>query len=394
MFTNDPLDPFRLEMEKMIALQREIDKTTSLHQLDRMDSVERRVLEEALAQDKTIEEMERQLNGLGTTELAMWLEKSRTAKMMQEFFNPRSVIDFRLGLPKHFLGNLEQGRLVQMAAVQQQISIDTFSVFQSSFAASTAVAEALFATRAMIDFDRMKSITKPWENAVRVMRSPELSPLTAVLASFTEMRVYLPFIDGTVASQIAKHWRQYGVEQEIRAISERFEKLLEDEAPNEDEIEEFSRDFARFSEKKGQDFSSFLNLLLVLVILWYQENSSSQMEERLMTKIEVGQTQQRQRDTEIKVLKATIIRALEHVQPSERGQTVFVVRDRVALAKNEALSGAPVIGSLVPNQTAILLEEKGRWIRVEYFDWHSQSVQQRWVLKKYLSRVVPLTPGD
>lgn len=387
MLTNDTLGQFWLEMEKMITLQREIDKTTSLHPFDRMGSVERRVLEDALAQHKKIEEMERQLGGLGTTELAMWLEKSRTAKMMQEFFNPRSVIDFRLGLPKHFLGNLEQGRLVQLAAAQQHLSIDTFSAFQSSFAASTAVAEALFATRAMIDFDRMKSITKPWENAVRVMRSPELSPLTAVLASFTETRAYLPFIDGRVASQIAKHWRQYGVEQEIRAISERFEKLLEDEAPSEDEIEEFSRDFVRFSENKGQDFSSFLNLLLVLVIFWYQENSSSKMEERLMTQIEVGQTQQHQRDTEIKVLKATIIRALEHVQPSERGQTVFVVRDRVALAKNEALSGAPVIGSLVPNQIAILLEEKGRWIRVEYFDWHSQSAQQGWVLKKYLSRV-------
>lgn len=388
MFTNDPLDPFRLEMEKMVALQREIDKSTSHHPLDRIGSVERRVLEDALAQHKKTEEMKRQLGGLGTTELAMWLEKNRTAKMMQEFFNPRSVIDFRLGLPKHFLGNLEQGRLVQLAAAQQHLAIDTLSVFQSSFAASMVVAEALSSMRAMIDIDRMKSITKPLENAVRVMRSPELSPLTAVLASFTETRAYLPFIDGTVASQIAKHWRQYGVEQEIRAISERFEKLLEDEAPSEDKIEEFSRDFARFSEKNGQDFSSFLNLLLVLVILWYQENSFSQMEERLMTKIEVGQTQQRQRDTEIRVLQATIIRALEHVQPSERGQTVFVVRDRVALAKNEALSGAPVIGSLVPNQTAILLEESGRWIRVEYFDWHSQSARQGWVLKKYLSRVI------
>lgn len=383
MFTNDPLDPSRLKMAKMIALQREIDKAAFLHPLERMGSVDRRVLEDALAQHNKIEEMKRQLGGFGTTELAMWLEKNRTAKMMQEFFKPRSVIDCRLGLPKHFLGNLEQWRLVQQAATHQHLANDTLSAFQSSFAASMAVAEALSATRAMIDIDRLKSITKPWENATRSLRSPALS----VSASFTEMRTYPPFIDAMVASQIANHWRHYGVAQEIRAISERYEKLLKDEAPSEDEIEKFSQDFARLSEKHGLDFSGFLNLLLMLVALWYQENSSSQMEERLNAKIEAGQVQQRQRDTEIKVLQATIIRAHEHVQPTERGQTIFVVRDRFVLAKKEALSGAPVIGSLVPNQTAILLEEKGNWIRVEYFDWHSQSARQGWVLKNYLSRV-------
>lgn len=388
MFANDPLDPIRREMEKMIALQREIDKTTSLHPLDRMGSVERRVLEDALAQHKKIEEMKRQLGGLGTTELAMWLEKSQAAKMMQEFFNTRSVIDFRLGLPKHLIGSLEQGRLVQLAEAQKHFSIDAFSAFQSSFAASMVVAEALSATCAMIDIDRMKSITKPWENATRAMRMPALSPLTAVLASFTEMRAYLPFIDATVASQIASHWHHYGVGQEIRAISECYERLLNNEAPSKDEIEEFSRDFARFSEKKGFDFTNFLSVLLALVTYCSSEYSSSQMEERLMAKIEAGQTQQRLSDTEIKVLQATIILALEHVQPTdERGQTVFVVRDRVVLAKKEALSGAPVIGSLVPNQTAILLEEKGSWIRVEYFDWHSQSARQGWVLNRYLARV-------
>lgn len=386
MFPYDPLGQFRREIEKMIAFQREIDKTTSSHLLGRMGSVERRILEDTLAQHKKIEEMKRQFGGVSTTELARWLEESRMVKI-QGFRKPRSVIDEELGLPKHFLYNPEHDRLVQLAAAQKHLSIDTFSALQSSFAASAAVAEALSATRAMIDIDRMISITKPWENSIRAMRMSALSPLTAMLASFTGKRAYLPFIDATVASQIANHWRHYGVEQEIRTISERYEKLLKDEAPSEDEIEEFSRDCARFSEKKGLDFSSFLNLLLVLAVLWYQENSSSQMEERLMTKIEAGQTQQRQRDTEIKVLQASIILALEHVQPSERGQTVFVVRDRFALAKKEALSGAPVIGSLVPNQTAILLKEKGNWIRVEYFDWHSQSARQGWVLKKHLSRV-------
>ncbi|MDP2759461.1 MAG: SH3 domain-containing protein [Sideroxyarcus sp.] len=386
MFTKNPLDPSLLEMAKMIALQRETDKTTSFSMLGRMDSVERRILEDTLAQHKKIEELKRQLGGVGTTELARWLEESRKAKI-QDFRKPRSVIDEGLGLPKHFLYNPEHDRLVQLAAAQKHLSLDSFSVFQSAFAASAVVAEALSATRAMIDIDRMKLITKPWENATRATRTPALSPLTAVLASFTEMRAYLPFIDATVACQIANHWHHYGVEQEIRTISERYEKLLEDDAPSKDEIEEFSRVCARFSEKKGLDFSSFLNLMLVLAVLWYQENSSSQMEERLTTKIEAGQTQQRQRDTESKVFQASILLALKHVQPSERGQTVFVVQDRFALAKKEALSGAPVIGSLVPNQTAILLEEKGNWIRVEYFDWHSQSARQGWVLKKYLSRV-------
>ncbi len=376
MFPDDPLGPFLREMEKMSAIQREIDKTASLHLLGRMGSIERRVLEDALAQYKKIEEMERQLGGLGTKELEMWLEGSRMAKMIQGFRDPSSVIDFRLGLPKYFLRNLEQDRIAELTSARKHFPIDAVSAFLSSFAASTAVAEALNAARAKIDVDRMKSITEPWENAARVLRPPELSPLTTALASFTATRMYLPLIGSTVASQIVNHWRQYGVEQELRAISERFVKLLEDKAPSEEDIEKLSRDFARFSEKKVPDFLSILNLLLVLVIFWYQEYSSNQMEERLSMKFEAGQTQQRQRDTENKVFQATIIRAFEHVQPSERGQTVFVVRDRVALTKKEALPNAPVVGSLVPNQTAILLEEKGEWIRVEYFDWHSQSARQ------------------
>lgn len=288
----------------------------------------------------------------------------------------------KINLP-HFT-TVNTGSIDRLEA-QQHLSIGALSSFQSAYAASRAVANALSTMHEKFDIERIISISKPWDNAISAIQSPALSPLTAVLDSLTGARSYLPLIDEANLSQIASHWHRYGVGQDVRVLSDLYEKLLKDDAPSECEIEMFSRNFAQFSEKKGQGFSEFLNLLLMLVNLWYQEDSSRRMEERLMTKIEAGQAQQFQNDTETKVLLTTIIRGLEHIQPTERGHTVLVVRDQVAPVTNEALSGAKVISSMVPNQTAILLEEKNDWIRVKYFDWYSQTAQQGWVLKKHLS---------
>ena len=96
--------------------------------------------------------------------------------------------------------------------------------------------------------------------------------------------------------------------------------------------------------------------------------------------------QQRRTDAQMQVLKSLILRALEQPQPAERGQTIFLVRDRVVIARKEPRAGAAVVGSLVPHQTAVLLDAEGKWVRVDYFDWHTQKARQGWVLKKYLLR--------
>lgn len=65
----------------------------------------------------------------------------------------------------------------------------------------------------------------------------------------------------------------------------------------------------------------------------------------------------------------------------------FVVRERIARLKADPVSGARVVAEIFPNQVLTLLEERGKWIRVEFYDYVAQDVKEGWVLKKYCQRI-------
>jgi hypothetical protein len=328
MFPHDPTWRFQKELEKMAAFQREMNKAMSLH--SHLGSVETRLMQAALAEQKKIEEMNRHFGAIGA---------------------------------------------------------DTLSAIQFSLTAADSLAKAIAAAKPLVDLERMKALTAPWENTIRAIQAATRSPVADALAALSERKPYLPLISETTALQIARHWRQHGVEPELQEMAESLAKLRTEETPSQEEVNKFGQRFARYSEKKGLNVLAIVGMLMTLLVFIYEQWSSQQMEERLTAKIEAGHAEQRQRDAEIKVLLGAIVEAMKQVQPPDAGKSVFVVRDRPAVARKEPLPGTPVVGTLVPNQTAVLLEEKGKWIRVEYFDWQSQSARQGWVLKKYLSRV-------
>ncbi len=68
----------------------------------------------------------------------------------------------------------------------------------------------------------------------------------------------------------------------------------------------------------------------------------------------------------------------------------FVVKDRIARLRTEPVAGASVIALVFPNQKLILLEERGKWIRVEFYDYLTETTREGWVLKKYCLRLAQL----
>lgn len=66
----------------------------------------------------------------------------------------------------------------------------------------------------------------------------------------------------------------------------------------------------------------------------------------------------------------------------------FVVRERVARLRTAPEVGASVQALVFPNQKLKVLEERGKWIRVEFYDYLRQTAKEGWILKKYCTRLV------
>ena len=68
-------------------------------------------------------------------------------------------------------------------------------------------------------------------------------------------------------------------------------------------------------------------------------------------------------------------------------ETYFVVKERTARLRSSPEAGSGVLALAFPNQKLKLLEERGKWIRVEFYDYLAQTTREGWVLKKYCNRL-------
>lgn len=70
----------------------------------------------------------------------------------------------------------------------------------------------------------------------------------------------------------------------------------------------------------------------------------------------------------------------------EADLVVFVVGSRAGELRLDPAAGSPVTAIVFPNQVLTLLDERGKWIKVEFYDYRAQDVRQGWILKKYCAR--------
>ena len=79
-------------------------------------------------------------------------------------------------------------------------------------------------------------------------------------------------------------------------------------------------------------------------------------------------------------------RLVEIAEQEVFAEKTFVVRERVATILREPRHGAGAVAEIFPNQVVTLIEERGKWIKVEYYDWLAREERTGWTLKKYFAR--------
>lgn len=130
---------------------------------------------------------------------------------------------------------------------------------------------------------------------------------------------------------------------------------------------------------------TILSLILTLMIFWYQEQSNSQQQakndafQQETSKRLIAQSQQ------IQTLTLLLQQAL--VQAAQAPEKHFVVRERIALVRSRPERGSAVESKLMPREVVRMIDQKGKWIEIEYYHWLHQEHRTGWVLKKYLERV-------
>jgi hypothetical protein len=114
----------------------------------------------------------------------------------------------------------------------------------------------------------------------------------------------------------------------------------------------------------------YINLIIAFIFLLYSMHLSAESENRLAEQMMNAQT--------------VIIEKLEEILTTQNTHTYYVVLRPVNLRLKPTTKKSNVINILCSNQTVRLIERKGKWIKVEYFNHISGVHEHGWCYKKYL----------
>jgi hypothetical protein len=116
-----------------------------------------------------------------------------------------------------------------------------------------------------------------------------------------------------------------------------------------------------------------IQMLLALVILWYQMYQGVKTEQRIIDVI--SQTESR------------LLERIETLSPPESKELFYMVLHRGAQLRAHPSMKRPIVEKLYPHQRVSLLATKGKWIHVKFFSYVDGVPKSGWALKKYLKRI-------
>lgn len=129
-------------------------------------------------------------------------------------------------------------------------------------------------------------------------------------------------------------------------------------------------------------FFVLYSLLMPVYALW----DTSQSEIRITGEIRAADERAAQRSDAVTKLMEQI---LEVAQREVLPQESLVVQARVVSIRSDPRHGASLVAEAFPNQVVTILDERGKWVKVEYYDWLAQDERSGWALKKYFVRAGP-----
>lgn len=264
-------------------------------------------------------------------------------------------------------------------------TIDSIQASLSSFANARST---LLQTLDTSHLARLEELSRPFhiESALASSAFAESlkmsSDLLEMVGSFR-----LPALDPISTTAIARLWGAETLDERIRDIREEVERALR-EAKVQKRHEEPKEDIASETHLARRpnfwDILNILSILMAIAMFAYQNWDSAQTEARLTGEIRVGNPDLKKQLAEI---QSMLGQALSVNGLWGNGQTQFVVLSRVAHILKQPRPGATVIAEVFPNQVVDLAGERGKWIRVGYYDWMAGERREGWALKKYFVRV-------
>jgi hypothetical protein len=181
----------------------------------------------------------------------------------------------------------------------------------------------------------------------------------------------------SIASAISKLSAQTDVYQQLQdSFSVKLVRELEKEGPTPAEaiktVEKALTEKAKNLPPSRISLEGMIQLLFAFIFFIYATISSMESEERI-----IG---------EFKQIETTILEQIEKLTPQQDTGTYYVVKRAVNL-RTKPTTKSPVITILYPNQKVELIQRKGKWIYVNYFDYVEGLPKTGWAYKKYLKIV-------
>lgn len=258
---------------------------------------------------------------------------------------------------------------------------ESLSISSSAMRMSDEISKQMMGISAL-HLERFAEITKPYQGLLDSIASSSFAAkaVQEIAAQHNWSKQFqFPVIDSAAANAIAAIWGREGVERQLKSFGVEYQQLFNviETTPEKTQI---SSQF----KIPPVDFWTAFSILLAILMFVYQDRDSAQMESRLVSEIQLSRDDVKNGTQLIGQLLQALI---ESRQPHEEGKTQFVVRSRVATIRISPRSGSTAVAEIFPNQVVTLLDDDGKWIEVEYFDWLKQETRTGWVLKKYLVRV-------
>ncbi|SFD21861.1 SH3 domain-containing protein [Thiohalospira halophila DSM 15071] len=132
------------------------------------------------------------------------------------------------------------------------------------------------------------------------------------------------------------------------------------------------------SSKTTLSLEFYLTLVITLTIFLMQSIDSNEADDDLMERLDR--------------LESTIVEKYEVATREEQNSSFYIVKANVNFREGPSTKHQ-VIDILYPNQKVRLMEQKQKWIKVEFYDHLEDIHREGWVYKKYLRLLNPKTPS-
>lgn len=194
-----------------------------------------------------------------------------------------------------------------------------------------------------------------------IIESPAFKTIFISAADLYNRNKLLDIVPQTFAAQI------------ITELGDAFNSIEETTADNlVNSIEEIIEEKCKRLKPNRISFEGMLQIWLALILFIYSIHLSNKTEENLTNRL--LQAEQR------------ILKSIEGLKPEESKEVYFVV-ERTVKIRLKPSTKSPVITILHSNQRVSLINSKGKWIYIEYFDYIEGLPKSGWACKKYLKRL-------